>query len=297
MVAETDLAYMSIRELESRRDRWHADVRGPTQLPEPALVLNLDSRRKSDIRTMKHVHQMCILHRENFWTSNQIKQLYLVDAFLTLSKAENPLGLYAIARSILELSALLHEVRERLVETTLRLTEQNWRQVGETFFGLITRARFATTHPTLRDALAQGGFPSGRLKPFNITHCVTNLAAHQDHRDAATRYEALCDFVHHNLGSSTTANSGTGVADAARSSGGGVVFGNSPVTITQYEYPARGKTARALNELAPDFLRDALACVQWLNLIPDGPFPPELLEAVTGSRFGFEVLREPRSST
>lgn len=284
----------SLRELTERREAWYAHVSRPIQFPEPALVLDLDSRRESEARMLKHLHQACVLHRENYFATNQIKHLYLVDAFLALTKVENPLALYAVARSMFELSATLHEVQKRLRETSSTLTPKNWRQVGEKFFGLIIRARFATTHPNLLDLLLQQGVPRHRLKPFHITQCVADLTAHPDHHDADSRYQVLCDFVHHNLGSSTTASSGSGISEGAWSSGGGGIVGNGMMTITQYEYPGDGKADQALEDVAPGFLRDALACVQWLNTTPDGPFPPELLEAITASPLGFNMLREPR---
>jgi hypothetical protein len=237
---------------------------------------------------------MCLLHSENYSAANQIKHLYLVDAFLALAQARNPLAMYAIARSMFELSAFLHEVQKRLDVTSRALASQNWRQVGERFFGLIVRARFATTHPTTRDMLLQQGVSQARLKPFNVTRCIANLAAHPEHPDAELRYAILCDFVHHNLRSSTTANSGSGISDIARSSGGGAIFGTGSMTITQYEYPVSGKGDRALDELAPGFLNDAIACIQWLNLTAASPFSLELAEAMTGSALGFDVLREPR---
>jgi hypothetical protein len=284
----------SLQELKTRRDVWHAHVSRPIQLPEPSFILDLDSRHGTEARIFRHIHQMCLLHTENYSAANQIKHLYLVDAFFALAQAPNPLAMYAIARSMFELSAFLHEVQKRLEATSLALTSKNWQQVGERFFGLIVRARFATTHPIIRNMLLQQSVSQVRLKPFNVARCISNLATHHEHVDAETRYAILCDFVHHNIGSSTTANSGSGTSDVAQSSGGGMIFGTGPMTITQYEYPVSGKIDNALDELAPGFLRDSLACVQWLNLTPAGPFSQELVEAMTGSALGFEVLREPR---
>ena len=52
------------------------------------------------------------------------------------------------------------------------------------------------------------------------------------------------------------------------------------MTITQYEYPVQGKGQRTIDDLAPGFLRDALACIGWLNMTPPGPLPEELVVAV-----------------
>jgi hypothetical protein len=103
-------------------------------------------------------------------------------------------------------------VQKRLEDVVLHV-----KPLGEKYFGLIVRARFATTHPVYHDLLRADGVPARRLKPFDITHCVQGLTAEPEHQDATARYALLCDFVHHNLASSTTANSGSGVTDMARS--------------------------------------------------------------------------------
>ena len=293
-MAESTAGELALLELKDRRQGWYAHVSKPLQLPEPGLVLDLASRRGSDVRTLKHLQQMCMIHRENYGVSNQIKHLYLVDAFLALTEAENPLALFSVARSMFELNAFLHEIQRRLQQTALALTPNIWVPMGEKFFGLVVRARFATTNPALRAVLSETGVSTKRLDPFNITQCVTGLAEEPDQVDAVQRYAVLCDSVHHNLGSMTMANSGSGVADAALSSGGGMLVSTGAMTVTQYEYPVQGKSARALEELAPGFLRDALACLQWLNMTPASPFSPEFLREVTGSELGVETLREPR---
>jgi hypothetical protein len=293
-MAESTPGELALFELQDRRQGWYAHVGRPLQLPEPGLVLDLSPRRGSDVRTLKHLHQMCMIQRENYGVSSQVKHLYLVDAFFTLAEAENPLALFSVARSMFELNAFLHEIQRRLQQTALALTPNNWVPMGEKFFGLIVRARFATTNPALRAVLSETGVSAKRLDPFNITQCVTGLAEEPDQVDAVERYAVLCDSVHHNLGSMTLANSGSGVADAAWSSGGGMLVSTGAMTVTQYEYPAQGQSARALEELAPGFLRDALGCVQWLNMTPASPFSPEFLREVTGSELGVETLLAPR---
>ncbi len=93
------------------------------------------------------------------------------------------------------------------------------------------------------------------------------------------------------MSSSSVANSGSGVVDAVRSAAGGELRSTQgELTVTQYEYPVRGKTERAVNELAPGFLRDASACVGWINLIPGSPFPLPMVEAITGTPLGIPQL-------
>lgn len=272
----------SLLELQERRNAWHAVVGPPIQWPEPPLTLDLSSRKDSEVRIFRYLHQACALHRENYSSANQVRHLYLVDAFIALVEAQNILGIYGIARSMFELSAFLHEVKERLSKSVKAISAGNWRQVGESYFAIIVRARFATSNPKFQAMLRdQGGSPK-RLEPFNVTHCIKGLSAHAGHEDAIDRYSILCDFVHHNLGSSSTANSGSMVADAARSVRGGAIIGRGPMTITQYEYPVSSeKISKVVDDVTPGFLRDALSCVAWLNATPEGPFSPETMSVIS----------------
>ena len=70
-----------------------------------------------------------------------------------------------------ELSAFLHEVQKRLQDVVLHVNEKTWQPLGERYFGLIVRARFATTHRVYSDLLRADGVPARRLKPFAITLC------------------------------------------------------------------------------------------------------------------------------
>jgi hypothetical protein len=48
-----------------------------------------------------------------------------------------------------------------------------------------------------------------------------------------------------------------------------------------------------IDELAYGFLRDAMACIGWLNMTPAGPFPDDMVLEMTGTRFGFPEIRPP----
>lgn len=193
----------AVRDLIALRDRLVVDVGRAIQWPDPQLVLNLASRRGSEVRMFKHLQQVTMLHRENHVSSNKVKHLYLIDGFLAMATAANPVALYGLARSMFELSAFLHEVQRRLLEVTHRVNEKNWVSSGEQFFGLIVRARVATTHPKSLETLRGIGVAKEHLKPYNVKHCIQELSRASGQEDAIERYDSLCDFVHHNLGSLT----------------------------------------------------------------------------------------------
>jgi hypothetical protein len=144
------------------------------------------------------------------------------------------LGTYGSARALLEFSAFIHEVYSRLKSAAGQLREK-WRPAGEEFFAIIVRARSGTSSPAKVELLRNAGAPAGALKPFLVTECIKNLAKQPGEESALTRYNHLCDFVHHNLSSQTLGNAGSTVSGAARSSGGGAMVLRKPGPITQFQ--------------------------------------------------------------
>ena len=89
------------------------------------------------------------------------------------------------------------------------------------------------------------------------------------------------------MSSSSVANSGSGVANVAWSAAGAELRSTEgELTITKYEFPVHGKTDLAVDGLTPGFLRDARACIGWINSIPRSPFPTQMVHAVTGTPIG-----------
>lgn len=281
-----------IVELERLRGLWFASVAPTKGLPEAAVVLNMKPRRNDPVRQFKYLHQMCLAHALNHRAGQEVKHLTLVDAFLAMMKAENPLGMYAIGRSMLELNAYLHEVQSRLTGHAEKATDTNWISAGEAFFAMVVRARYATTNRDHLSVLVAQGVSPRTLDPLNVMRCIEGLTDADGFEDAGERYGALCDFVHHNLGSATASNSGSGVAIGAftKSGGGFMNADGSSMTQTQYSYPVPTKFDTALEDVSSGFLRDALGCVTWLGLTPESVYSPELCMARTGSPFGMRYI-------
>jgi hypothetical protein len=285
-----------VGDLALLRDRILPQVANPIQFPEPALSLDLESRRNSEIRMFKHLHQSTSMHREHFCAASQIKHMYLLDAYLNLAAGPNGLGLYIVARSMLEFSAFLHEISARLLKAAARAGD-SWRDAGEMFFGLIVRARFGTTREDYRAALQRAGLAERHLKPFHVMDCIRSLAKDDGNADAQARYDTLSDFVHHNLASTTTANAGSAEAQLAFSSGGGALIMPRLGAITQYQYPILSKFERAQDDTLAGFLHDAQACVRWINQTPASPYPAEMVERITGTASGSPILHPPKGQS
>lgn len=278
------------------REKLFPEVAPPIQLPEPSLKLNLESRANSQERMFKHIHQSCVLHRENFWKSSQIKHLCLLDAYIGMARLQNPLGTYMAARSMLEFNAFLHHV---LIELRGATTESSdsWLDVGRKFFSGIVRARFATSRADHRALLEGEGCEKGNIVPWPVGTCMQGLKLEADFADAGKRYGDLCDFVHHNLGSATTANAGSAEANVAYSHGGGMLLMPKQGPITQYEYPVPIKATIAVENTAAGVLQDAEGCIRWLNQLPGSPFSSSLVVAMTGTPLGMTRLSPSRSNS
>jgi len=133
------------------------------------------------------------------------------------------------------------------------VNDRNWLPLGEKFFALLVRARYATTNPEFRALLVEAGVPSARLKPFNITECVKRLAADPSHLDAVERYALLCDFVHHNLSSATTAPSGVRFGDTAYTGSGRIVVNGLEESLARVLHMGCWSEVRSFGAAVSDF--------------------------------------------
>ena len=252
-------------------DHLRTKVQGPIDLPEPAVRLNLNARAPDQTRMFKHLHQSCLMHSTVFKRANEIKLLYLIDAYVRMSEPVNALGLFSGARALLEFNAFLFEVTRRLLEAS-KGDESQWRQRGEQFFSVIVRARYATSDPKLVTALNDAGVGKSTLKPFNIMHCLETLTQEPRFANVRARYDRLCDFVHHNLSGQTLSQSAMFMDTVARSPTGGQFILSQRGPILRYEYPAEAAARRALAETMQGAVEDVKASLSWLNPCPEHPF-------------------------
>jgi len=279
----------ALNQLREKYDSLRIQVEKPIQFPELSLRLDVESRASDPTRMFKHIHQSSLFHAHNFLAGNKVKLPYLITGYTTMVEAENPFGVYSSARNLLELNAFLYEVSRRLIECK-EGNESDWRSRGEKFFGLIVRARFATSDPKKTELLLKDRVSKKHIKPFNIMNCIKSLAAEADFTDVQGQYASLCDFVHHNLSSQTTSNVGSFTSDVARSSGGGAIFMPTAGPVTQYQYPVKNKAEKAIDETAVCALRNTKGVIRWLNRLPESPYSASEIQEMTGTRFGITPI-------
>jgi hypothetical protein len=275
--------------LKSIHDKLAATFGPKFQLPEPSLTLDLDSRRGSERRLFNHLHQMCSMHGEAYRHGNGIKLTYLIDAYIGMVDRENPLGTYSAARVLLEFNAFLHEVRTKLRAKAER-ARSDWYGAGQEFFRILVQARYGTTNPKYREFLRGEGLSSSKLTPFHISDCIKGLSAEPEFAKMSSRYDVLCDFVHHNLSSQMAANAGGFIGTRAGLEGApGSIVMNKPAPIIQFQFPIPAKAARAVEDTASGAFADAQASLRWLNETPTTPYDEAELIRRTGSSNGFQA--------
>ncbi len=143
------------------------------------------------------------------------------------------------------------------------------------------------------DLLIKEGVSADHLRPMNIMHCMWGVAASSGFENVGTRYNSLCDYVHHNLSSGTVVNAGSLVSKAARSSVGGMLVMPKPGPITRYEYPIPVKWKYAVEQTDGSFISDVRACANWINSLPESPYSSQEILSPTGSTFGVEQIQSP----
>jgi len=285
LTEEAKTAIESLRRLfESLREQ----VSKPLEWPLPATCLDLEGRASEPARIFKHIQQMCLLHTSSFQNVNQIKLVYLIEAYLAVADVRTPLGIYSAARSLLEFAAFTSDVARRL--SSIRDAGGDWLTRGKAFFGTIVRAAFGTSDPKALALLLEGGTAKEHTKPFRIGESIKAIGLEGGFEEIPAHYNTLCDFVHHNLSSGTTTATSIRQGTIAHSHGGGMLLLTKPGPIVCRGFPAPDQAIFALNQTAKLALKNAQATVRRINECPESPYTrAEILEN-TGHEFGMRQL-------
>lgn len=261
------------------------------ELPEPSVRLDIASRNDDQTRVFKHLHQSCMLHSSIFQRVNQVKLVYLLDAYRIMVEQKNPAGIYAMARSILELAAFLADVARRLSPFSDARTL--WQDRGVGFFRVIVRARFGTSDPQKQRALVEAGISKDDVKPFHILTCIDHLAKDKANAWVRPYYDFLCDYVHRNMSSQTISAAEMTHGGLAISPGGGMIYmmQHGPIVVNQY--PANNQAEYAREQTAPRAASLADLALRTLNALPNTPYSEAELVEKTGYRLGVKALARP----
>jgi hypothetical protein len=207
--------------------------------------------------------------------------LTAIDGYLAMADAANPLGVYLLARSLLELDGIVTFT----VSELRRLSDPrkfDWKERGRKTFSFLVRARTATGDPAIRANMDKAGMPA--VKVIHVNDGIKALGE-QGNLWAKAHYDALSDFAHPNFGSRKVNIAGGYVGDETRY-GKSTFILKSNAGITTYRYPAAAAMDTALSatcERALENARHIFKEIESANL----PFSEQELLERTGTRSGF----------
>lgn len=121
--------------LEKLRDDLSVALSEPVELPELALVFDLGDRRGNALRTYKAIVQTTQIHVEHFRQATARSHLAILDAYLDASSNGQLVVAQSMARSMLELNGLHHEIYLRLTKIVSRVDDSNWESLGQAYWG------------------------------------------------------------------------------------------------------------------------------------------------------------------
>ena len=219
-------------------------------------------------------HNSASLNAFHIIVASKIKIATLIDALLAMIEIKNPLGIYATARSMLELTAILSQLESDLSEAYNGDSRQ-WIQRAQSFMAAVLTTRFAISDPDLWKGIAkQFGVTYAVLQPLKPGRAVAALSARAGFENASQRYKELCNYVHHSFSSNST-SLGESRVDKAFQLADAKLPLTSPTPIASYQYPCTYRGDEAAEKTAPEFERDVQASLNWLDTMPNTPFRDE----------------------
>ena len=282
--AKPESDQQALRELKLRSDQLKLLCRQPETFPDPALVLDLESREGDRRKTINHIHQTCQAHVWHYKVVGEIKLIYLIDGYLSMVDLRNPLGMFGMARSMLEFHVsaahLENELRQMASSHPSDLLSR-----GKDFFVAVVRARYSTVDPALRTRLEQIGVPSKHLGWPKITPYVKELAKNPEFAWVGNHYTLLCEYVHHNLPSTAVAASDLPYGRVSRNRMG-LVFTSKPGPQITYAWPSDAAVEGSIRFTASRAFDSIDSAQKILKNMPTTPFTPTELRRETGTRFG-----------
>jgi len=257
-------------------------------LPMGDLKLDLESREGDVVRQFKYIHQSSMFSIRNFMTANIVKLAHLIDGYLAMCEARNPLGVYLFSRSVLELNALNFYVSERLKEFHIdSIGDPTWKKKSIDFFEFTISARYGTSDKKTRALLKSKGLSNKRIDPIRVQTCRAYMANHPKYKDLVSKYGDFCEYVHHNFSSNTIAIRDTNYSRVALNQQGddGFVFAED-IEVTRYEYPSTQSAEEAINDTIDDFMKNASMIYDTTAKMKQSPFSEGLVIKMTGNKLG-----------
>jgi hypothetical protein len=274
----------SVCELKQRSDQLKTLARQRETFPDPALVLDLESRMGDRRRTIRHIHLTSSAHVWHYIAVGRIKLIYLMDGYVFMVEQRNPLAVFAMARSLLEFHVSAAHLESQL-RAIVNSHPSDLLTRGKEFFLAIVRARYSTKDPALRNRLMQLGTPEKHLSWPKINAYVKELAKKSELAWVADHYTLLCEYVHHNLPSTAIAVTSLPYGTHSRNRMG-IMITDTPGPQITYAWPSDAAADGSVQLTASRALASVDSILEILKNILTTPYTPNELRRETGTRFG-----------
>jgi hypothetical protein len=287
-----------INEIRSARDSGIKYFSKPHDFPFGVHKLDLNSRRESEVRQFKHLHQNSFILAGDLLTACQLRLVLLLDGYLSLVDSKNGLPMFGVTRSIMEMNGLLLLLKKRLSKFRNGDTA-DWRSRGEGFFSYLVRARYGTRDSDLVKQLLSNGFSKSSLEPIHSKDCEDALFSDPEFSIDKPIFGILNDLVHTNV-------QGYNFGIPSWHESNSVWFGNSvimlpePVPVIRYQYPAPEKQDAALKLTADPTCRHVNSILELIKNFPMSPFSETEVIEKTGSKHLGRIIESkviPRTKT
>jgi hypothetical protein len=258
-----------------------------TTLPDSAPMYDLESRAGDPKRQVKHLHQLSFGHCRNYVSATRVKLAQLLDAYLGMIRLGNPVGVFAVARPLLELHASI-DALSRALRAAEICDAPDLIKRGVAFFRIVVRARYATKDKALRALLREVGVPEDMMGQPKIKPAIDALTKEVATKWVSEHYDLLCDYVHHNGPSTRPAVHATPYGRFSQSDVGLIATPNDGTQVT-YAYGSPHALVDAVARTVGRAADNVFATIDLITTFPTSPFSPAELLAATGRSDGFNV--------
>ena len=140
----------------------------------PAL-LDLESRKESKLRQIKHIHQSCSSLVLKYNVSTKIKILHLIDGYISSYKNGNYYICCFLARYAIELNSIVNRLKTDLLSYHLS-TDNDWLTRGESFFQIIFRANYSSKYIKFKEEVNKFvNISDKKFKPLEIKCSIKRI--------------------------------------------------------------------------------------------------------------------------
>lgn len=166
------------------------------EIIDPGFPSGLGSERTVEGK-LERLSRACIWHAVSLKTEFKLKLLYTIDGYLSATDAKNPMAMFLLARSLLELAATISAIDFDLQAAT-KIDFHDWQRRTLRFLAPLYVARHSTSDPRFKTVFLKAKIPESLTKPIYIGAAIKKLATRPGFDAAVSDYDMLSNMCHHN---------------------------------------------------------------------------------------------------